>query len=137
MEITAFSPEIILGIFVFTTDRDLIACGQTCTLFAETAETEYKRRALRKGWALPRRPRGEDRLSLWPWRTLFLSRMCKACHGEGEFQILTSRHAQIGLLCRKCVLENDGARSIMAREMYNVSAESIHGKPLINKSKKK
>jgi hypothetical protein len=54
-------------------------------------------------WMLPRRPRGVHAVALRPWRALWLSKSCKACHGDGTFPVMMHqglRQSTVALLCR-------------------------------------
>ena len=119
-----------------------VALAQASRRWAGVAEADFRLRCGRRGWGMPRRPRGllGSAGNSWKWRTLFLGKSCKACHGDGVFGVLKSKtlggQAQVALLCRRCALDRDDIKSLLSAEHLSIALCSENGEQLLPEPRK-
>eukprot|EP00039_Didymoeca_costata_P033655 m.43453 g.43453 ORF g.43453 m.43453 type:complete len:134 (-) comp9977_c0_seq2:2183-2584(-) len=128
--------EILLYIAEHLTARDLVAFSQVCQEWAALADTVFASRCAALQLQQPRYPRGNLSKTLRPWKTLYLTKSCKACHGRGVFPILMRGQIQYALLCGNCARNNHVAHRHMAAMHLTVATESENGRKLSRSGRK-
>jgi hypothetical protein len=107
----------------------LVAVAQLSARWSSLAEEAFRSMCARAGWRLPRVPRGPSASTLRPWRTLFLSHRCHACHERGEWPVLNKPKQQIALLCLGCTA-SERVHNFMSLHLYTLQTVSVEGRDL-------
>ena len=107
--------DVVSAIIAVLPASDAMRAARCSKTWCELTERSFEARCRAKGWRLPRRPRGEDSTTKYPWRRLYRTNACARCvDGPGEFRV--SRDAgrcdvRVFMVCTRCA----GDANVVAR----------------------
>ncbi|KAG0601509.1 hypothetical protein M758_11G117300 [Ceratodon purpureus] len=105
----------------------LLQAARVCRSWARLCESAFKEECHRKGWSLPRLPRGAT--PTFPWRSLYYRHACRACGKVGEFFVRKTLNGNFQfLLCGGCIRLPDVRDRLV---QYSIDLYGVTGKLLV------
>ncbi|CAK9227691.1 unnamed protein product [Sphagnum jensenii] len=105
----------------------LLQAARVCRSWARLCEPAFKEECYRKGWSLPRHPRGTP--PAFPWRSLYYRHACRACGKVGEFFVRKTLNGNFQfLLCGGCIRLPDVRDRLV---QYSIDLYGVTGKLLV------
>ncbi|KAG0604790.1 hypothetical protein M758_9G007900 [Ceratodon purpureus] len=105
---------------------DLLQAARVCRSWARLCEPAFREECHRKGWSLPRLPRGAT--PAFPWRSLYHRHACRACGKVGEFFVRKTLNGNFQfLLCGGCIRLPDVRNRLV---QYSIDLYGVTGKLL-------
>lgn len=129
--------DVLAAFFAALPARTALLLARVCKSWAAAAELGLHVKCDAHGWKQPRSKRLQ-RSQAMPWRSLFLSRSCRACFGAaGDFAVRTiSSGAPLFFLCGRCAKEGRVVEGLQ-RLRATLDVTGLSGKPLYTRRESK
>ena len=103
--------DVVSAIIAVLPASDAMRTARCSKTWCELTERSFEARCSAKGWRLPRRPRGEDSTTKYPWRRLYRTNACARCvYGPGEFRVARDAgrcDVRVFMVCTRCAGDAD------------------------------
>lgn len=133
MDLSSARADVLFEIFSHLTARDAWNARLVSRGWNETSERSFQERCRAKRWNLPRRPRGGDQSTRFPFRRLYRANACARCvDGPGAFRVskdIGRQHIRQFSLCGACV-QDPGTVQRLRDWSLLVDFQSVEGKVL-------
>jgi hypothetical protein len=140
MDLSSARDHVLFEIFSHLTARDAWNARLVSRGWNDTSERSFQERCRAKRWKLPRRPRGGDKSTRFPFRRLYRANACARCvDGPGAFRVskdIGRQHIRQFSLCCACV-QDPGTVERLRDWSLLVDFQSVEGKVLPNLALKK
>ena len=133
MDLSSARDHVLFEIFSHLTARDAWNARLVSRGWNDTSERSFQERCRAKRWKLPRRPRGGDKSTRFPFRRLYRANACARCvDGPGAFRVskdIGRQHIRQFSLCGACV-QDPGTVERLRDWSLLVDFQSVEGKVL-------